>query len=193
MSDQPPTSPGFLSFRTPAAVASGVYATAVIVANTREEFFLDFLSTYTVPTRLLTRVILHPAHAKRLAQALRQNLEVYQEKFGQIPTSPLVASAAASQPVADMYSKFDLPETVVGGVYTNTALVRYTREEFVLDFMLVMQPPPVLTARVLMSPPHILRLVKALNDRLQTYEATVGSLMESPPDSAGSGPRFSLS
>jgi len=74
-------------------------------------------------------------------------------------------------------------DEVLGGVYANLLLVTHTREEFVLDWVSVFQGGGSLNARVITSPGHMKRIVRALQDNLGKYEAAFGKIVESeePP------------
>jgi hypothetical protein len=74
-----------------------------------------------------------------------------------------------------------LPEDMAGGAYANNMVVSHTREEFVLDFISVFAPRTgVVTARVVVSPGHLKRVVRALAENLARYEARFGALTEAP-------------
>ncbi len=64
----------------------GVYANAMQVAHSREEFMLDFLnlSPHMGTGIVSTRVIMSPGHLKRVIAALSENLKKYEDKFGKI-------------------------------------------------------------------------------------------------------------
>lgn len=64
------------------------------------------------------------------------------------------------------------------GRYSNMMQVLHTKEEFVLDFFLVSPPTGVLTSRVIMSPGHIKRMIKALEDNVGKYEEKFGKIEE---------------
>jgi len=72
------------------------------------------------------------------------------------------------------------PDILKGGVYSNIMHVTHTREEFVLDFLVVLPPAGAVTARVITSPGHIKRMIAALQQNLQKYEASFGSVAEAP-------------
>ena len=75
--------------------------------------------------------------------------------------------------------EFKLPDRLAGGVYANNMVVAHTREEFVLDFMTLYNPRAgVVTARVIVSPGHLKRIVRALAENLSRYEARHGELTE---------------
>ena len=76
-----------------------------------------------------------------------------------------------------------IPEDVLGGVYANQMVVQHTREEFVLDFVNVFPPGGVVNARVIVSPGHMKRMVRALAENLRKYEDRFGAVAEaSLPD-----------
>jgi hypothetical protein len=64
----------------------GVYANAMQVAHSREEFMLDFLNLSPhLGTGVVTaRVIMSPGHLKRVIAALTDNLKKYEDRFGKI-------------------------------------------------------------------------------------------------------------
>lgn len=48
------------------------------------------------------------------------------------------------------------------GKYSNLMQITHTQEEFVLDFFLVIPPQGTLASRVILSPGHLKRMIKAL-------------------------------
>ena len=61
------------------------------------------------------------------------------------------------------------------GVYSNLMIIGHTKEEFCLDFVNTFNPP-ILTSRVLMSPGHIKRMIKALEVNIKKYEEQFGEI-----------------
>jgi len=61
------------------------------------------------------------------------------------------------------------------GVYSNLMIVSHTKEEFCLDFVNTFNPP-TLTSRVLMSPGHLKRMIKALEINMKRYEEQFGEV-----------------
>jgi len=61
------------------------------------------------------------------------------------------------------------------GVYSNLMIVSHTKEEFCLDFVNTFNPP-TLTSRVLMSPGHLKRMIKALEENMRKYEEQFGEI-----------------
>ncbi len=79
-----------------------------------------------------------------------------------------------------------LPDDMAGGVYANKMVVTHTREEFVLDFLAVFHPKAgVVASRVVLSPGHLKRVVRALSENLARYEAQHGVLQEAKSPDAG--------
>lgn len=66
----------------------------------------------------------------------------------------------------------------IGGVYSNQMMVRHTREEFLMDFINLFPPEGVVNARVIISPGHLKRMIRALQDNLGQYEAKFGPIIE---------------
>lgn len=70
----------------------GKYSNLVKITHTNEEFWLDFISIIPEPRvgKLLSRIIVSPAHAKRILYVLSENIRKYEELFGQIkePSEP---------------------------------------------------------------------------------------------------------
>ena len=74
--------------------------------------------------------------------------------------------------------KIHFPDNIKSGVYANYMLVAHTKEEFVLDYMMVVPPTGAVTARVVTSPGHMKRMISALQTNLKKYEEKYGSLKE---------------
>lgn len=67
-------------------VAQGVYSNFAIISHSHAEFIVDLASTLpgTPKAQVVSRVILAPEHAKRLAMALQENVMRYEQEFGKI-------------------------------------------------------------------------------------------------------------
>ena len=71
------------------------------------------------------------------------------------------------------------------GVYSNLMMISHRKEEFILDF-LFLQPqrapngPAIasLRARVVTSPEHAKRILRALQENLRRYEGSFGTIEE---------------
>lgn len=67
-------------------VAKGVYSNFAIISHSHAEFIVDLASTLPGMNKaqVVSRAILAPEHAKRLALALQENIMKYEQEFGQI-------------------------------------------------------------------------------------------------------------
>ncbi len=64
------------------------------------------------------------------------------------------------------------------GRYSNLLRITHTREEFILDFINVVPPQGIVNARVVASPGHLKRIVRALRQNLKLYEERHGEVVE---------------
>lgn len=62
------------------------------------------------------------------------------------------------------------------GEYSNVMQILHTKEEFVLDFLNVFPPTGTLNSRVILSPGHFKRMVKAMGENLEKYENQFGKI-----------------
>ena len=72
--------------------------------------------------------------------------------------------------------KVNFPPELQGGVYSNNMVVTHSREEFILDFLMVAPPAGTVTARVIVSPGHMKRILRALEDNISKYEKAFGTI-----------------
>ncbi len=66
------------------------------------------------------------------------------------------------------------------GRYSNLLRITHTREEFILDFINLVPPQGIVTARLVTSPGHLKRIVRALSANLERYEQLFGVVEETP-------------
>jgi hypothetical protein len=83
--------------------------------------------------------------------------------------------------------QINFPPEKQGGVYANNMVVAHSKEEFILDFMMIAPPNGVVTSRVIMSPGHVKRVIAALQQNLKHYEEKFGRIEEAvePPNPFG--------
>ena len=77
----------------------------------------------------------------------------------------------------------ELTEEVAGGIYSNLAIINHSPSEFVIDFIQMM--PGVKKAkvrsRVVLTPQHAKRLMKALADNVTKFESQHGEINDIDP------------
>ena len=76
--------------------------------------------------------------------------------------------------------KVKFTDEVLKGVYANNMFIAHTREEFILDFVNAFPPQGIVNARVIISPGHLKRVVRALTASLEQYEKKFGTIQEAP-------------
>ena len=78
---------GQLNIELSEEVSEGTYSNLVIISHSQSEFVLDFVRIMpNVPkAKVKSRVIMTPQHAKRLMRALMDNVNKFEQQFGQIP------------------------------------------------------------------------------------------------------------
>ena len=78
----------------------------------------------------------------------------------------------------DTQLHIQLDDDVADGTYANMALVNHTETEFTLDFIYVQpqQPKARVKSRIITNPKHMKRLLLAMQDNIQKYEARFGTI-----------------
>jgi hypothetical protein len=74
----------------------------------------------------------------------------------------------------------ELDEKVAEGTYSNLAIINHSVSEFVLDFVSIMPgtPKSKVKSRIILTPQHAKRLVKALGDNVQRFEQAHGAIKD---------------
>ena len=83
------------------------------------------------------------------------------------------------------------PETAQG-TYANLAIINHSASEFVVDFINIMPgaPKAKVRSRIILTPQHAKRFLKALGENMQRFEAAHGEIKdyEQPPIPLNFGP-----
>jgi len=73
--------------------AEGIYSNLAIITHSPAEFVIDF--TRVLPgipkAKVHSRIVMTPQHTKMLMNALRENVEKYEKKFGDIKIAGEIA------------------------------------------------------------------------------------------------------
>lgn len=72
----------------------------------------------------------------------------------------------------------ELSEETAEGIYSNLAIITHSNSEFVLDFIRVMPgvPKAKVKSRVILTPEHAKRFLRALEDNIEKFEAINGRI-----------------
>ena len=74
----------------------------------------------------------------------------------------------------------EISEETAEGQYANLAIITHSHAEFVLDFVNVMPgtPKSKVKSRIILTPQHAKRLMKALTENIQKFEAANGAIKD---------------
>ncbi|HCK05417.1 MAG: DUF3467 domain-containing protein [Bacteroidetes bacterium] len=74
----------------------------------------------------------------------------------------------------------ELDENIAQGIYSNLAIINHSQSEFVLDFVSVMPgvPKSKVKSRIVLTPQHAKRLLKAIADNVQRFESMHGEIKD---------------
>jgi hypothetical protein len=83
-----------------------------------------------------------------------------------------------SQETNESKLNIELPENVADGIYSNLAVITHSNAEFIIDFIRIMPGVPTakVKSRILLTPQHAKRLMKALQDNVSKYESMHGKI-----------------
>jgi ribonuclease BN (tRNA processing enzyme) len=74
----------------------------------------------------------------------------------------------------------EISEEVAEGSYANLAIITHSHAEFVIDFVNVMPgtPKSKVKSRIILTPQHAKRFMKAMVDNVQKYESINGPIKD---------------
>jgi len=74
----------------------------------------------------------------------------------------------------------ELSEQVAEGEYANLAIISHRHAEFVIDFVNVMPgtPKSKVKSRIIFTPQHAKRFMKALTENISRFESTSGKIQD---------------
>ncbi len=74
----------------------------------------------------------------------------------------------------------EISEEIAEGTYANLAIITHSHAEFVIDFVNVMPgtPKSKVKSRVIFTPQHAKRFMKALVENVEKFEAMHGSIKD---------------
>tara|TARA_Y100000385_G_C12662187_1_gene454253 strand:- start:197 stop:511 length:315 start_codon:yes stop_codon:yes gene_type:complete len=77
----------------------------------------------------------------------------------------------------------ELPDTVAEGTYSNLAIINHSTSEFVVDFIQMMPgiPKAKVKSRVILTPQHAKRFMKALSENVRKFESQHGEIKDIDP------------
>lgn len=88
----------------------------------------------------------------------------------------------------------ELSEEIAEGIYSNLAIITHSNQEFVLDFIKMMPgiPKAKVKARIVLTPQHAKRFMKALQDNVRKFESMHGTIADSEDFPGGMNMNFGV-
>ena len=163
------------AYRIDAITSQGAYASGLIIIHSRDEFMLDFVTNFSSPPRIVGRVITSPPHIKKMLRALLENTKRYEEAHGPIPDQPK-NTPPKPEKASDLYAKLQIADELLGGTFSNSMIIKHTRDVFIMDFLTNFPPAPKVTARLIVSPAQIRSIISTLDGNLSQYEKRFGKI-----------------
>ncbi|MDW5290546.1 DUF3467 domain-containing protein [Formosa sp. PL04] len=84
--EKDPKKQGQINIELDEKIAEGIYSNLAIINHSVSEFIVDFVSIMpgTPKSKVKSRIILTPQHAKRLSKALADNVNRFENAHGEI-------------------------------------------------------------------------------------------------------------
>lgn len=72
----------------------------------------------------------------------------------------------------------ELDEKIAEGIYSNLVIINHSMSDFVVDFVNVMPSVPKAKSRIILTPQHAKRLLRALEENIQNFERHFGKIQD---------------
>ncbi|MCO5249274.1 MAG: DUF3467 domain-containing protein [Chitinophagales bacterium] len=74
----------------------------------------------------------------------------------------------------------ELPENIAEGEYSNLAIITHSNQEFIIDFVRMVPgtPKAKVKSRIILTPQHAKRFMRALADNVRKYEQINGEIQD---------------
>ena len=74
----------------------------------------------------------------------------------------------------------ELDEKIAEGIYSNLAIINHSVSEFIVDFISMMPgtPKAKVKSRIILTPQHAKKFLKALNDNVKRFEEANGTIKD---------------
>jgi hypothetical protein len=162
-----------LSARVPERISRGAFSTGAIVMTGGTEFIVDFVQNLGTPAAVAARVIMPHACMPQFIEALRKNLEIYRQRFGDPPVLPRTPAPPRQPTAQEIYDELKLPDDQLSGAYANGVMIGHTGSEFKFDFLTNLFPTSAVSARVFLSAPQVPRLLESLQSTFAQFQQRV--------------------
>lgn len=83
--------------------------------------------------------------------------------------------------MANEQQELKISDNIPGAEYTNSAFISHNKEEFQLFFANILPPSGRVVSKLITTPGHFKRMISAMSENLQKYEAQFGKVDEAEP------------
>jgi len=187
-----------VSARVPDNVSRGAFSTGAIVMTGANEFIVDFIQNLGTPAYVASRIVMPHASMSQFIEALRKNLDIYKQRFGEPPALPKNPTPAKQPTAQEIYDELKLSDDLLSGAYANGVMIGHTPSEFKFDFLTNLFPTSAVSARVFLSAPQVPRLLDSLQNTFKQFQQRVQQQREAqggqnpppqqPPQPPAEGP-----
>ncbi len=86
----------------------------------------------------------------------------------------------SNEPEQNNQLNIEISEEIAEGTYANLAIITHSHAEFVVDFVNVMPgaPKSKVKSRIILTPFHAKRFMKAMAENVEKYEAANGKIQD---------------
>lgn len=176
--------------RVPEGISPGVFSTGVILMTGNSEFVIDFVQNLGPPAVVTARVVVPHGVMPQFIDALKKNLDIYRQRFGDPPELPKPQPGAPRPSVQEIYDELKIADEVLPGAYANGLMIGHSASEFKMDFITNLYPHSAVSSRVFMSAPQVPRMIESLQSTYQQFLQRVQQQrQQQPPPSDESGPQ----
>jgi len=162
-----------VSARVPDNVSRGAFSTGAIVMTGANEFIIDFIQNLGTPACVASRVVMPHASMPQFIEALRKNLDIYKQRYGDPPALPRNPTPAKQPSAQEIYDDLKLTDDLLSGAYANGVMIGHTPSEFKFDFLTNLFPHSAVSARVFLSAPQVPRLLESLQGTYGQFQQRV--------------------
>lgn len=74
----------------------------------------------------------------------------------------------------------ELDEVIAQGIYSNLAIINHSHAEFIVDYITMLPgvPKAKVKSRIILTPQHAKRFLKALAENINKYERSFGEIQD---------------
>jgi hypothetical protein len=190
--------------RVPEHVAKGEISTGVIVVTGGTEFVLDFVRNLPRPNTIVARVVLPHLVMPQFIDALAKNIELFRQRYGELPGSqppahpaPMIPQPNAGHPSISQGEPGTMPAvsnqpsglaaevpgttSIQAGLHSNptpahanAVMIGHGNHEFSFDFITNFYPQSAVSCRVYLASGHIARLLDSLKQSWEQLRPRLG-------------------